>query len=310
MRTRHALIIGLLLAASLAATAETLTSHFDKSFPPKPGGTLKVEASFHDVTVNIVPTDSIHVVVDMKMTTWPAETKDYLDAYAPVFKDEGNTLLVRSRAKGNFMFGFVSSEGTIAVTMPPGMNIVLDTGSGDCRVTGDTSSMEVSFDTGSGDVFFEGAAKEFKADTGSGNVTARVSGRIAKADIDTGSGDIDFRGEAASFKADTGSGDVKAEGLTGDGHFDTGSGDVVAEWSSLAEGSRLYADTGSGSVRLKIPAGSTLDGVLDTSSGDVRCDFPAAASKRGSHWTLTGGKGGSTLKVDTGSGDISIISVK
>jgi hypothetical protein len=310
MRTRYALIVGLLLAASFATAAETLTSHFDKSFPAKPGGTLKVEASFHDVTVTIAPADTIHIVVDMKMTTWPSDTKDYLDAYAPVFKDEGNTLLVRSRANGHFMFGFVSSEGTIAVTMPPGMNIVLDTGSGDCRVTGDTSSMEVSFDTGSGDVFFEGTAKELIADTGSGNVTAHVAGPIEKADIDTGSGDVDFRGEAAVFKADTGSGDVKAEGLKGDASFDTGSGDVIAEWSSLAAGSRLVADTGSGSVRFKIPAASTLGGVLDTSSGDVRCDFPAASSRRGSHWTLTGGKGGSDLKVDTGSGDITIIGVK
>ncbi len=310
MRLRNVLAVGFLLVAPLAAAADTLTSHFDKSFPAKPGGTLKVEASFQDVTVTIAPGDAVRIVEDMKISTWPAEAKKYLDAYAPVVTDEGNTLLVKSKANSFLMVGFISSEGTILITMPPGMNIALDTGSGDCKVTGDASSMAVSFDTGSGDVVFDGTAKELRAYTGSGDVSARVSGPIQKASFDTGSGDVDFSGAAAAFSADTGSGEVKAEGLAGAAKFDTGSGDVAATWSNLLEGAKLSADTGSGSVKFHIPAGVTLGGALDTSSGDVSCDFPARASKRGTHWTLAGGTGASELKVDTGSGDITIISAK
>ncbi len=310
MRARTILLTCLFAAASLAAAADTVSSHFDRSFPAKPGGTLKVEASFQDVTVAIAPGAQVHVVVDMKMTAWPAEAKKYLDAFEPVFKEEGDTLLVRSRAGVHFMVGFVSSEGKIEITMPTGMNIELDTGSGNCTVKGDASSNKVSCDTGSGDVLFDGSARELKANTGSGDVTAAVSGPIEKALFDTGSGDVTFTGQAALFSADTGSGNVTANGLIGEASFDTGSGDVTAAWPSLAEGSKLSADTGSGSVEFKMPAGAAPGGVLDTSSGDVRCDFPASVEKRGTHWALSGAAGSARLKVSTGSGDIKIIGAR
>ncbi len=310
MKARALLLICMFAALPLAAAADTLSSHFDKSLPAKPGGTLKVEASFQDVTVTITPGSQVHVVVDLKMTTWPAEAKKYLAAYEPVFKDEGETILVRSRAGLHFMVGFVSSEGKIDITMPPGMNIELETGSGDCTVKGDASSRRVSCETGSGDVFFDGAARELKCDTGSGKVVAAVSGPIERASFDTGSGDVTFSGHAALFSAQTGSGDVSAKDLVGEAGFGTGSGDVTASWSSLAEGSKLSADTGSGSVEFTLPAGVAPGGVLDTNSGDVRCDFPAAAEKRGTHWVLAAANGSADLKVGTGSGDIRIVSAR
>ncbi len=306
MRIRTMFVAGILLAATLGLAADTLTSHTTKTLPAKAGGTVKVEAEFQDVSVTVRPGDTVQVTVDIKISTWPMDAKKVLKAYAPVFKQEGNTLLIRSKAKHSWQIGWFSSEGTIDIQMPPGMAISLDTGSGDCHVSG-AADEDVSCDTGSGDVKLDGTVKNLKADTGSGDVTVRLDKPALRVHFDTGSGSVDFNGGAQDFYADTGSGDVTAVGLLGSAKFDTGSGDVKAEWAELPASSSLRIDTGSGDVHLSLPGNAVLSGSAESDSGEVRSAFPAVTSKHGQRLAFSGGAGACSLSVDTGSGDITMV---
>jgi hypothetical protein len=307
MKLKTLLITGVILAATLGLAAETVTSHAEKTFPAKAGGTVRVEAAFQDVTVTVRPGDTVKVTVDLKISTWPMDAKKILDAYAPVFKEKGDTLLIRSKAHSSWQVGWFNNEGRIDIQMPPGMNVSLDTGSGDCRLDGDTNGMDVSCDTGSGDVKIEGKLKNFKVDTGSGDVTARLERPAQKVHIDTGSGDVDFNGGARDFYADTGSGDVTAVGLLGTAKFDTGSGDVKAEWASLSADASVKIDTGSGQVRLRMPANTVLSGSVEADSGDIHSDFQGTTAEHGHRLTFPGGPGACALSVGTGSGDITLV---
>jgi hypothetical protein len=305
MQTKYLWTVALIAALGLSASAESLKWHEEKSLPAKPGGTLKVEASFQDVLVTIAPGSTIRVAVDIEVSSWPGDSKTYLDALKPVYREEGNTILVRSRAS-HWTIGYSNCRGTIALKVPPGMALDLRSGSGDCRIDGDTAGMPATCDTGSGDVEIHGAARSVTADTGSGDVRIRLAARAEKVKIDTGSGDVDFQGEAGEFEGDTGSGGITAMGLTGSARFDTGSGDVKAGWERLPAGTSVTADTGSGGVQLTLPAGTALSGLLGSSSGEIRCDFPGTLSSREKRYELSGGGGSASVRVKTGSGDITI----
>lgn len=167
MRKRMTLLAGLFLAAGVAAAAEPATYHGTKTLTPKPGGTLHVEGAFHDITVVLAPGTSVEVTVDMKISSWPGDSKEALKAYEPTYSEEGNTILIRSRSKASFSMGTFNSSGSIAIRMPPGMNLDLHTGSGDIRsdypgtssqkgrhwsFSGGAGSCRLSVETGSGDI--------------------------------------------------------------------------------------------------------------------------------------------------------------
>jgi hypothetical protein len=303
---KKALIAGTLLAASLAAAAEAATFHTSKTFTPKPGGTLKVEAAFQDIKVTIAPGTSVEVTVDMKATTWPQDSKESLKPYEPVFSEEGNTLLIRSKPKGAFTIGFSNCSGLIAVKMPPGMHVDLSTGSGDLEVSGDLGASDLTCDTGSGDVKVEGALRNASAETGSGDVKLTLTAPAAAVKAHTGSGNVTLSGGASRIEASTGSGDIVAEGLSGAGSFETGSGDIKGRWAQLPAGTKVKAETGSGDVTLKVPAGAILSGELHSSSGDVKSEFPGTSSDHGRRFAFAGGAGAGELGVDTGSGNITV----
>ncbi|MEW5763970.1 MAG: DUF4097 family beta strand repeat-containing protein [Acidobacteriota bacterium] len=309
MKTRALLVAisGFLMALStLAGTAKL---HKEHRFAPKPGGAFKVEASFHDVSVTIKEgATEVAVVVDAELTSWPSDAEEALAAYAPVFQESGDTLLVRCRPKSSMHVGFFNGSGSVVVVLPPGMDLNLDTGSGEITLKGENPDRDLTVDTGSGDVRVEGSCKNLEADVGSGRVVVRLSAPAGRVAVDTGSGDVEFHGEASEFRGDTGSGSIRAEGLVGRATFDTGSGDVEAVWSKVPGAVRIVADTGSGDVFLTFPKNSRLGGEIETSSGKVRCDFPGTADEQGKSFALSGGAGSADLRVDTGSGDVRVIS--
>jgi len=306
MRTHRVLLAGLFMAAALGAAAEQATYHGTKTLAPKPGGTLKVEGSFQDISVTLATGTSVEVTVDMKVSSWPGDSKEAIKAYEPTYSEEGSTLLVRCRPEHSFSIGFLNSSGSIAIRMPAGMNLDLHTGSGDIEVKGDLGAKDLACDTGSGDVRVDGSLGALSAETGSGDVAAKLSAPAIKAKIHTGSGDVSFTGGAAQFDASTGSGNITAVGLTGLGTFEAGSGDIDARWAQLAQGASVKAESGSGNIHLGLPANATLSGELDTGSGDIRSDYPGTSSQKGRHWSFSGGSGAARLSVETGSGDIRV----
>ena len=183
--------------------------------------------------------------------------------------------------------------------------LTIDTHGAD--VTAAALKGDVDIDTGSGDVRVDGMEGPLNVDVGSGDVTlSNVKG--ATLDIDTGSGDVRGTGIAAdALKVDTGSGELQLDGLVAqDANIDVGSGDVTLAWT--VDPGDVDIDSGSGEVRLTMPPASGASVDLESSSGDINSDFEVRTQHierdalRG-----TFGDGQGRIKVETGSGDISLL---
>lgn len=348
MEKRSLAVVALIAAFPLAAAAEDASLHREKSFPAKPGGTVKVEASFHDVTVTVRPGDTVDVTVDVRASGWGSSQQEFVKSCEPEFTQTGDALAIRSKPRGRLTFGWQSVDAKIDVRVPPGMALDLYSGSGDCSLKGDagapvkvhTGSGDIGMDgacrsletssgsgsvkaalgqesgrvemrSGSGDLLVSGPVRELAMETGSGTATARLSRPAEKVRLHSGSGDLTLNGGARHLAAHSGSGSIVAEGLTGGAELESSSGDVTARWKEPPGGGRVLAETGSGEIRLTFPAGAQFSGLLDTSSGDIRCDFPGTLKGRNQHsFSLAGGAGSTELQVETGSGDIQVVAAK
>lgn len=167
---------------------------------------------------------------------------------------------------------------------------------------------EFRLDTGSGDVKAAAVKGVLEVDTGSGDVEVKdFSG--SNLAMDTGSGDITaVRVSAEKLLADTGSGDVALSAFSG-GHcvVDTGSGDVTVD-CDLLNCSKMLVDTGSGDVVLALSPNAPFSLRADTGSGDVTGAVQGASQVMDDD-ELVGfdrGSGGTSIMVDTGSGDVVI----
>ena len=166
-------------------------------------------------------------------------------------------------------------------------NFILGTGSGDIEVSNHDGGL--SLDTGSGDIA----------------VTTQKNGAL---NIDTGSGSVRTSGITAStIKIDTGSGDIRLGDVTATrASLETGSGSIEARFRTPVED--LSVETGSGDVLLRLPDGLNVTVDLETSSGDLTVDFPVQLiHKEDSSLRGRIGDGRGQIRVESGSGDISLL---
>lgn len=215
--------------------------------------------------------------------------------------------------------GEITSRGTRGA-------LWLDTGSGDITVA--DASGDINADTGSGDVYVTGVrGPRAYLDTGSGDIVASnvTAGEI---EMDTGSGGIEADGlSGRDMNLDSGSGDISVTGITTEQlEVDTGSGSITivnaaAEEATLDSGSgsvrvmlrssvrTLVVDTGSGDVTIAVPPELGADIEFDTGSGDIELDVPVRALEiDDSYFRGRIGGGGGRVVVDTGSGNVSLVS--
>ena len=161
-------------------------------------------------------------------------------------------------------------------------------------------------DTGSGSVVLRGNRGDISVDTGSGGVElSDLSGSRLK--VDTGSGGVTGRNvEAEDLLVDTGSGSVGLDGVrSGSISIDTGSGGVHV--GLLKAPRSLLVDTGSGGVTIVGPADLGAQVELETGSGGIQSDYVMTVTSK-DHGYLRGtiGDGGGRIKVDAGSGGVSL----
>jgi lia operon protein LiaG len=161
-------------------------------------------------------------------------------------------------------------------------------------------------DTGSGGVVLRGNRGDISVDTGSGGVELTdLSGSRLK--VDTGSGGVTGRNvEAADLLVDTGSGSVELDDLRSESiSIDTGSGGVHV--GLLSAPRSLLVDTGSGGVTIVGPADLGAQVELETGSGGIQSDYTMTVESK-DHGYLRGtiGDGRGRIKVDAGSGSVSI----
>ena len=173
-------------------------------------------------------------------------------------------------------------------------------------VTAERTTGSLIVDTGSGEVVLRGNRGDISVDTGSGGVElSDLHGSRLK--VDTGSGGVEGHGvEAEDLLVDTGSGSVAIDDVrSGDINIDTGSGGVRV--GLLSAPRSLLVDTGSGGVTITGPAELGAQVEFDTGSGGIQSDYAmTVVSKDHGYLKGTIGDGRGRIKVDTGSGGVSL----
>ena len=186
--------------------------------------------------------------------------------------------------------------------------LAVDAGSGNV----DVGTMRGSgvIDTGSGDIVVSNASGEaLQVDAGSGNVMIGTL-NLASTSVDTGSGNVTLGdGTSEAISVDTGSGRIRIEGATFNTLVcDTGSGGVTLI-NPLTNAATIDIETGSGGVTIYTDYDASFTLTADQGSGRLKVGFDDA-DVRGDGRRLTGatrGDGGTTINVDTGSGDCQIL---
>lgn len=306
MRTRNAVAA---LAACLlcvgTASAE-IEIHEKHRFDARPGGTVVVDVSFHEVEVTAVTGDSVDVTVDLTINGSGGSAKNIAADLRPVFKEEGDKLIIRSRRKKGWSWKSIKAKGKVAVQMPPGMNLTIDSSSGSARINGDLGDSVVVFDASSGSLTVDGAMRELHSDVSSGSVRASVSRPLEVFTSDASSGSVRLSGGARNARAEASSGSINMSGLLGEGTFSASSGSIKAQWDAIQPHTSVRASASSGSVTLWFPEDTRISGSVQVSSGGLHSDFPAMIRGK-KRLELDGGPDAVTVEVDTSSGSIKLL---
>jgi hypothetical protein len=305
MHVRTGLAATLLCLSLAGSAAADIEIHQKHRFDARPGATVVVDVSFHNVEVTAVPGDSVDVTVDITVKGDGSSAKNVANDLQPQFLVEGDKLIIRSSSKKGWTWKSFSAKGMVTISMPQGMNLSVDSSSGGTRISGDFGDAVVDFDASSGSLTVDGAVREINADISSGSVRVAVMRPLESFSADASSGSVRLTGGAHEAHVDTSSGSINVAGLLGDGSFDTSSGGITAQWNAIPAGASVRAEASSGSVSLTFPAGTQLEGSVDVSSGGIRSDFPGVTSKK--HLDLNGGPGAVKLSVETSSGGVKLM---
>ena len=160
--------------------------------------------------------------------------------------------------------------------------------------------------TGNGAVSVERAGSDVQASTGNGRV--RVAETEGSVRVSTGNGDVEVRNAKARVHVSTGNGDVDVVTVEGPVEVSSGNGTIDVRMSALRAREDMAFHTGSGDVRLTLPA--NYNGELDASTGNgtIRSDFDLKIKGQLSprHIRATIGSGGPMLRLSTGNGEFEI----
>ena len=305
MHKRAAIAASALCLLIAGGAAADIDIHEKHRFDALPGGTVVVDASFHNIEVTAVPGDAVDVTVDIVVKGNGSSAKKTANELQPQFLVDGNKLVIRSTPKKGWSWKSMSAKGTITVAMPPGMNLSIDISSGGTKVSGDFGDVIMNFDASSGSLNVDGAMRKVHADVSSGSVRVAVMRPLDVFSADASSGSIRLVGGAHEARVDTSSGSINVAGLLGNGHFDASSGAITAHWNAIPSGANVRAEASSGSVTLSFPRETELRGSVEVSSGGIQSDFPGTKSKK--QLDLNGGSGAVNLTVETSSGGVKLL---
>jgi DUF4097 and DUF4098 domain-containing protein YvlB len=309
-----AVVVCLCLAAAAAAAAlwNWLPESFPAAFPeslPDWGGErqeARLEETFRlgetpeleidnfagAITVQAGEGDGIQVIA-----TKSARTSQALERISVEMTEGSGRLFIQTRKPAGLSNAWVKLE----IVTPAGTRLDAHSGSGSLDVRGLEGT--VTARSGSGNVEIYDVSAGVMAETGSGGVS--IQGVTGSIDADTGSGSVSIRESRGDIRAHTGSGGIDVSGASGQARLDTGSGGI--DYEGRPEGDCRF-ETGSGSVRLRLPADLRATVDLRTGSGSVRVDYDVDGDVSRTRVKGTiGGSDGTAIYAHTGSGGIDLI---
>lgn len=185
------------------------------------------------------------------------------DDYEPKMNLRGSNLNLEEK----FHSGNTRGSSNWKLTVPDGLNIKFNSGSGDLILT--NLKGDIDYNSGSGDAEVSDFDGELSLNSGSGDF--RFENVKGKLKANSGSGDHQISNSSLSAKANTGSGDVRVDDSKGGYKLNTGSGDVEAKALTLSE--RGNFNTGSGDSEVELNAPLVEDISVNSGSGDALLDF-------------------------------------
>jgi len=300
---RPLMLIAMFMTATLAwADVELRQEH---TFDAQPGQKVVIDVSFHRVDVHVEPGSTVHAQVEISTSSSSSKAERAVEELRPVFEEKGDTLIIRSSRKKGWSWWNGNIKGRVTVTMPPDLDLSVDSSSGSVTIEGDLGDAHVDCDASSGSLTIRGAMRSLTADASSGSIRATVDRPLESFNADTSSGSIRLDGGTYKGTADASSGSINLFGLRGDARMGTSSGSITGHWDSIPPGASIKAGASSGSVTLKLPAGTEVSGSADTSSGGIHSDFPGTFKR--SSATFSGGEDSVKVLVDTSSGSVKIL---
>ncbi|MGH9401285.1 MAG: DUF4097 family beta strand repeat-containing protein [Terriglobia bacterium] len=285
---------------------------------------LEVSTGAGNITVRPGGSRTVQIHGTIKVNNhWPfgssedAEARlQHLESSPPILQD-GNFIRV-GRIEDPELRRNISISYEIET--PSATQLKTTSGSGNVEVEGVQGPVRAV--TGSGNLRASGIQNELTESTGSGNIHANsIRGEVH---LNTGSGTIEALGIAGPFyastgsgnvtlqentegsgKVSTGSGNVRLSGVNGPLRVGTGSGNIIAEGQATGDWS-LHTGSGSVSVRLPDNASFAIDAHADSGRIVTRRAVTVQGTLRKGSLQGVVGKGGPTLQLRTGSGDIQI----
>ena len=306
MRVRFAIAAFSALCLFSTVASADIEIHEKHRFDARPGATVFVDVSFHDVEVTAQPGNAVDVTVDITFKGDGSSAKSAANDYKPVFEEDGDRLIIRSTRKKGWNWKSVKAKGKVTVQMPPGMNLTIDSSSGSAKISGDFGDAVVVFDASSGSLTVDGAMRELHSDLSSGSVRATVSRPLEVFTSDASSGSARLEGGTRSAKVESSSGSINVSGLLGEGIFDASSGSIKAQWDAIPPRTTVRASASSGSVTLWFPQDTRITGSVEVSSGGLHSDFPALVRGK-DRLELDGGPDAVNIEVDTSSGSVKLL---
>ena len=290
--TKGALGATLLLTAvgSGTAGAQELRGRDDTTFVwsarLRDGATLSIRNIIGDIRVTEATGDRVEVRAAKRTrgTRDPRDIAFYVSETA-----DGAEICTAFRGdsacdEGNFNNVRFSVEFTVA--MPRGAKLRATTGNGELSV--DKAGSDVDVHTGNGAIHI-----------------GQTEGRVTAT---TGNGDLEIESAKGPVRATSGNGRIFVATSTGPVTARTGNGEVDVRMKALSGDADMDFRSGSGSVRVTLPA--DFNGEIDasTGNGELRSDFEIRVVGRLDPRHIRGviGSGGRTIRMQTGNGRLEI----
>ncbi len=176
--------------------------------------------------------------------------------------DNGNRGNFFTRALKSLNDRVESATIDLIVTMPAGMDLDVDDGSGDTEIADIKGDLWV--DDGSGNLSISAIGGNVEIDDGSGHLTLQDIGGELR--IDDGSGDLTLEKAAGDLTIDDGSGNMTISDVRGNVDIDDGSGNLEVR----KIGGNVRIDDGSGNI---VASDLEQDLIIDSAgSGGVKTE--------------------------------------
>src|SRR5690349_15214013 len=151
--------------------------------------------------------------------------------------------------------------------------------------------------TGNGELSVERGGSDVELHTGNGGIRiGETEGRVVAA---TGNGDLEVESARGPVRASTGNGRIFVSTAAGPVSATTGNGDIDVRMQSLSTDADMDFRSGSGAVRVTLPADFNGDVDASTGNGELRTDFAIKLIGRldPQHMRGTIGNGGRTIRL-------------